>query len=163
MPVGLFGLARNTIFVRSVTAREDRVDVGGEILLRRHDRLRARAERRDRIDQKAVRGVDRLVAVLQIGARQQVEQIVGAGAADDAGRIEAERAADRLAQFGRCAVRIILQMPPDRRVGLDRLRARAERRLVRRELEDLRDAGRAALARHIGLDVEHAGTRLRTL
>jgi hypothetical protein len=54
-------------------------------------------------------------------------------------------------------------MLADRLVGLDRLRARAERRLVGGELEDLRDAGRAALARHIGLDLEHAGARLRTL
>ena len=109
-----------------------------------------------------MRGVDRLVAVGEIGARQQIEQIVGAGAADDAGGIEPERAADRLAQLGRRAVRIILEMLADRVVGRDRLRARPERRLVGRQLEDLGDARRAALAGHIGVDVEHAGARLRT-
>ena len=94
--------------VFGVTALEDRIDVGGVVLLRRDHGRGAGAERRDRIDQEAVRGVDRLVAVGEIGARQQVEQIVGAGAADDAGRIEPEGAADRLAQVGRRAVRIIL-------------------------------------------------------
>ncbi len=142
---------------------EDRIHVGGEILLGRDDGRRARAERRDRIDQKAVRGVDRLVAVLQVRARKEIEQIVGAGAAHQPIRIEAERSPDRLAQFGRGAIRVILQMPADRVVGFDRMRTCAERRLVRRELEDFRDAGRVALARHVGLDVEHAGTRLRTL
>ena len=58
---------------------------------------------------------------------------------------------------------IVLEMLGDRLIGRDRLRARAERRLVRRELEHPRDAGRRALARHVGLDVEHAGARLRTL
>src|SRR5262245_29570496 len=51
----------------------------------------------------------------------------------------------------------------DRLVGGDRLRAGAERRLVRRQLEHLGDAGRRTLARYIGVDGEHAGTGLRTL
>ena len=46
----------------------------------------------------------------EIGVGDQIEQIVGAGAADDAVGIEAEGAADRLAQRGRRAVRIVLQM-----------------------------------------------------
>ena len=141
---------------------EHGVDIGGVILLRRDDRLRAGAERRDRINQKSVRGVDRLVAVGEIRARQQVQQIVGARAAHDAIRIEAERAPDRFAQLAGRAIRIILKVRADGLVGRDRLRARPERRLVRRQLEHLRDARRAALARHIGLDIEHAGSRLGT-
>src|SRR5664279_3321088 len=39
--------------------------------------LGAGAKRRDRIDQEAMGGVDRLVAVGEIGARDQIEQIVG--------------------------------------------------------------------------------------
>ena len=39
-------------------------------------------------------GVDRLVAVDEIGLRQQMQEIVGAGAADDAVGVEAEGAAD---------------------------------------------------------------------
>src|SRR6185437_13504312 len=131
--------------------------------LRRDDGLRAGRQRRDRIDEKAVRGVDRLVAVLEIGAGDQVEQIVGAGAADDARRIEAERLTDRLAQRGRGAVRIILEVLAGLVVGGDRMRARAQRRLVGRELEHLGDAGRAALARDVRGNVEHAGARLRTV
>ena len=98
MPVGLFGLARNTTLVFGVTARENGVDVGGVVLLRRDHGLGAGAERGDRVHQKAVRGMNRLVAIGQIGARDQVEQVVGAGAANDARRIEAEDAADRFAQ-----------------------------------------------------------------
>ena len=45
-----------------------------------------------------MRGVDRLVAVGEIGAREQIEQVVGAGAADDAVGVEPEGAADRFAQ-----------------------------------------------------------------
>src|SRR5580692_5617148 len=43
-------------------------------------------------------------------------------------------------------------------IGRDRLRARPERSLVRRQLEHLGHAGRAALAGHIGRDIEQAGT-----
>ncbi len=141
---------------------EDRIDVRGVVLFRGHDRGGARAEDRDRINQEAVRGVDRLVAVGQIGVGDEIEQIVGAGAADDAVGIEPESAPDRLAQLGRGAVRIVLEMLGERAIGGDRLRARAERRLVRGKLDHARDAGRRAPARHIGIDGEHAGARLRT-
>ena len=138
--------------------REDGVDIGGEIRLRRHHRFGARAQRHDRIDQKAMRGVDRLVAIDQIGVRQQMQEIVGAGAADDAVGIEPERVPDRLAQLDGRTVRIILEMIGGGLVGRDRARARPERRLVRRQLEYLGHARRAALAGHIGRDIEHAGT-----
>ena len=42
-------------------------------------------------------------------------------------------------------VGVIMQMPRDRLIGLDRLRARAERRLVGGQLEHLRNAGRRLL------------------
>ena len=45
---------------------EDFIDIGGVGLLGRHHGLGARAERRDGVDQKAMRGVDRLVAIAQI-------------------------------------------------------------------------------------------------
>ena len=96
--------------MRGVTQFEDGVDVGGEILLRRGNRFGAGAQGRDRVNQKAVLGVDRLVAIGEIGARQQIEQIVGAGAANDARGIETEDFADRLPQRGGRAVRIIFQM-----------------------------------------------------
>ncbi len=83
------GLARHRL--------EDGVDVGGVIGFRHGNRPRAGAERDDRIDQKAMRGVDRLVAVAEIGVGEQVQEIVGTGAADDTVGIESERASDRLA------------------------------------------------------------------
>jgi hypothetical protein len=89
---------------------QDRVDIGGEILLRHGDRLRAGSERRDRVNQEAVLCVDRFVAVGEIGARQKVEQIVGTSAAHNAARVEAEHPPDRLAQCGRRAVGIVLQV-----------------------------------------------------
>ena len=122
------------------------------------------AERRDRIDQEAVRGVDRLVAAAEIGVRQQVQQLVGAGAADDARRDRARRRG-RSPRAARSPSRpdSPRRCSPTRLIGLDRLRARPERRLVGGQLEDLRDARRAALAGHIGVDLEHAGARLRAL
>src|SRR5580693_8360497 len=86
-----------------------------------------------------------------------MQEIVGAGAADDAVGIEPERMPDRLAQIARRTVRIILQMIGGGLVGRDRARARPERRLVRRQLEYLGHARCAALAGHIGRNIEHAG------
>ncbi len=76
---------------------EDRIDVGGVVLFRRGDRFRAGAQGRDRIDQEAVRGVDRLVAVAEIGVRNEIDEVVGPGAADDALGVQSEGVPDRLA------------------------------------------------------------------
>jgi hypothetical protein len=45
-----------------------------------------------------VRRIDRFVAILEKGARKQIEQIVGAGATDDAIGIEAKGGADCVTQ-----------------------------------------------------------------
>ena len=74
--------------------------------------------------------MDRLVAVAEIGIGDEVEQIVGAGAADDLPGVEPEGAADGFAQCARGPVGILRQMRADRSVGGDRPGARAERRLV---------------------------------
>ena len=57
-------------------------------------------------------GVDRLVAVDEIRLRQQMQEVVGAGAADDALGVEAEGAADGFAQIAGGAVRVVLKMRP---------------------------------------------------
>ena len=98
MPVGLFGLAKKTILVFGVTALRIASTSAVKFFSAVDNRLRAGSERHDRVDQEAVQGVDRLVAVGEVGARQQIEQIVGAGAADDAVGIEPIHAPDRLAQ-----------------------------------------------------------------
>src|SRR5207237_8081087 len=115
--------------------RKGRVDGGGVLRLRDNDPRRAGAERRDRVYEKAVLGVERLVAIGEMGGREEVEQIVGARAADDAVRIEPEGASDRFAQRSCRAVRIVLKAIARRAIGGDRPRARPERRLVRRQLE----------------------------
>ncbi len=125
--------------------RQNGVDVGGEALFRRHDRLGSRTERGDRIDQKSVRRVDRLVAVAQIGIGEEIEQIVGAGPAHDAIGIEPEGASDGFAQCARRPVRIVRQPVGDRPIGRDRVAARAERRLVGRQLEHAATPGAALL------------------
>ncbi len=107
--------------------------------------------------------VNSLVAVGEVGARKQVEQIVGAGAADNAVRIEPERGADCFAQGCRRAVRIILKVLAGRAVGRDCIRARPQRCFVGGELEHLGDARRGALARNVRGNVEHSGSRLRAV
>ena len=142
---------------------EDRVDVRRVVLFAGYDRRPAGRQRRNRIDQEAVGGVDRLLARPEKGLRQEMQQFVRPRPADDARRVEAERAADRLAQFGGGPVRIILKMMADSIIGRDRMRAWSERRLVGGEFEHFGSVRRGALARHIGLDREHAGTRFGTL
>ncbi len=139
--------------------RQDGIDIGGVVGFRRGDWRRAGAQRRDRIDEETMNGVDRFIAVDEIGARQQVEEIVRPRAADDARRIEPESAPDRLAERGRRAVGVIRQ---PRRLGLissNRARAWSQRRLVRGQLVYLGNAWGTALSGHIGVDCHHAGPR----
>src|SRR5262249_589536 len=114
----------------------------------------------DRVDQEAVGRMDRLVTVAQIGVGDEVEQVIGAGSAHDAVGIEPEGVSDGLAEGRRRAVRIVLQMVGDGAIGGDRLWTRAQRGLVRGQLEYARDAGGGASARHVRVDSEHAGSRL---
>jgi hypothetical protein len=107
-------------------------------------------------------GHDRFVARAEIGVGEQVQQFVGAGAADDAIRIEAEALADRLTQNARRAFRVVLKMRRAVLVRGDRLRRRAEWGLVGGQLVDFGNAGSLALARGIGGNIENARTRHRT-
>jgi hypothetical protein len=58
----LFGLARKTIFVRSVTRSRIASTSARQIGLRRDDRRRAIGEDLDLVDEEAVLGENRLVA-----------------------------------------------------------------------------------------------------
>src|SRR5262249_18171371 len=82
---------------------------------------------------------------------------------DDAAGIKPERAADRFAQRARVAIGVVGQVLTDGVIGGHRLWARPERRFVRGQLEHAGDPWGLALAPHVGIDGEHAGTRLRTL
>ncbi len=142
---------------------QNSIHIRGKILFRRCDRFRPGAHGGDRVNDKAVRRVDRLVAVGEVGARKQVEQIVGAGAAHDAIGIEPERGADCVAQGRSRAVRVSLKVLAGYAIGRDRIRARPQRRLVGGKLEHLGDAKRGALARNVRGNLEHAGSRLRAV
>src|SRR3981081_2727776 len=92
--------------------------------------------------------------------RQQIQNLVGAGAANDAVGIEPEGAADRLAQHARRTFRIILQMRRRLLVDRHRLRRRSEGRFVGRQLEHLVARLRhRGLARRVGRNLENAGIR----
>src|SRR5690606_35796709 len=95
----------------------------------------------NRIDKEAVLGMDRLVAGRQIGVRQKVQDLVRAGAADNARRVKTEGPPDRLAQAGCRPVGIELEMLARCPIGGDRLRTRAERRLMRGQVEGATAAG----------------------
>jgi len=91
---------------------------------------------------------------------QQIEELVGACATDDAIGIKPEGAPDRFAQDTRGAFRIVLQIRGRVDVGLDRLRRRAERRFIGRQFEHLAARLRLrALARRVGRNIENAGVR----
>ena len=97
-------------------------------------------------------GVDRLIAWPEIGMGDELQQFVGTRTADDARRIEPVTLGDRLAQIIGRAVGIKGKRIGRRREGFERLGARAQGRLVRRQFEDARTLG-AALSWHIGRDV----------
>jgi hypothetical protein len=84
-----------TTRVRSVTQRQQRIDIGAVIGIGRDHRRRAAAPRGDIVDRKAVAHVDHLVARPGIALRGKVEQFVRAGAHHDPRRIDAVQPADR--------------------------------------------------------------------
>src|SRR5262249_278572 len=92
--------------------------------------------------------------------REQIEDLVGAGATDDAARIKPERLADGFAQHAQSAFRIVLQMRADFLIGRDRLGRGPKRRLVGRQLEHLAaHLWHRALAWGGGRNVEDGGIR----
>src|SRR6516165_723443 len=96
----------------------------------------------------------------QVSVRQQIEDFIGARAADDAVGVEPKGAADRLTQDASGAFRIVLKMGRRLLVGRDRLRRRAERRLIGREFEHLAAWLRhRALAGRVERNIENAGIR----
>ncbi len=74
--------------------REDRVDVGPPLGLAHLDRRRAGGERADPVHPEAVLGMDDLGAGAGVGLRQEGDDLVRSGAADDARRVEAVHLAD---------------------------------------------------------------------
>ena len=81
-------------------AAEQRIDVGAVVRVGRHHQRRAAAPRGDVVDREAIADVDHFVARPGEGLRGEIEQLVGAGAADDPRRIDAVQRAERRAQLG---------------------------------------------------------------
>src|SRR5439155_6690951 len=69
---------------------ENGIHVGRIAYLRRYHGGRAGAERRDGINKKAVSRMNGFVAVLEVGISEQIQQIVGPGAANNAVGIESK-------------------------------------------------------------------------
>ena len=94
-----------------------------------------RCHGRDRIDQEAVRGGDRLIALLEDGVGKQLRISLEPARSDAVG--SGPWARPFASRSTRTFPRIVLQMRRGILVDGNSLRRRPERRLVGRELEDL--------------------------
>ena len=101
--------------------------------------------------------VEHLVAGAGIGPQQQRDQLVRAGAADDASGIERMSPPERCTELLGIALWVAVDLARQRAVGGQRLGAGPERALVRGETDRALDAGDLRLAADIGRDVEDAG------
>jgi hypothetical protein len=136
---------------------EDGVDVGAALGLGHLDRGGAGGERADAVEAEAVLGVDHLGAGAGVALVEQGEDLVRAGAADDALGVEPVHGGDGGAQGGVGAVGIDVEGARGGGEGVEGLRRRAERAFVGAELEHARLAVEPGLAADIGGDRENAG------
>src|ERR1019366_2750266 len=121
---------------------EDSIGVRRQIGFVRDDWNAARRENGDLVDEKTMLGKNAFIARTNIGGGEEVKDLVRARAADNAGRVDPMFRAERLAQECGGAVRIILEAIGKGAQGLNGAGRRAERRLVRRKLENPGHAGR---------------------
>ena len=140
-------------------ARQHCVDIHTKVLFRRRHGHAAVGQCREAIDKKGIFGEQHFVAGTQIGVRQQGEEFVGAVAANDARRIQAIGFANRFSQNLRRAFGIDRDRFNGILVGLERIGACTQRRLVGGQLDRIGNAGNARASAHIGRNVEHAGFR----
>ena len=90
MPVGLLGNARKTSLVLGRNERQEPVDIGDVVALRRAPESGAQPVRHDRELEEARLRHDDLIARAHEHAGHDIEELFGAVAADDALRIERE-------------------------------------------------------------------------
>ena len=140
---------------------ENCIDVRQIIVFRRHHGRGAVGLDGNRIDEKSILTVDRLVSGPKISMGNELQQLVRPGTADDVLCLEAEAAGDGAAQQRCRTIGIEFKHMGRRLVGLDGLLARTDGRLVGGELVDLWTLG-SALSGHVGRDVEDAWLGLRT-
>ena len=140
VPVGLFGAAMKTTFVRSVTAssiasRSKRSSRSGT--LHRH---RADLERVEHVARERRPAGHDLVARVERREHREADDRVRAGADRDLLEADAVAPRERLTEPVRAAVRVAVQLERGTRDRLLRARERAVRALVRRELDDALEA-----------------------
>ena len=101
-------------------------------------------------------GEDRLVADAEVGVRQHRQDLVGAGAANDAVGVQPVARRDRSPQQSCRSIGIALQCAGDILERGDRLGAWPQRRFVGRQLYRLDPGGKLALARNVSVDFQNA-------
>ena len=109
---------------------KDRVNIRGQIALRRNDRFGSSRQDRDPVNEKTVLGINRLVAWPQIGLRENVKQFVRTIAADDMGWIQAMCGAKSFTQRSAGAIGITVKPGGRLSIRLDGARAWPKRRFV---------------------------------
>ncbi len=141
---------------------EDVVHAGSEVGFRRDDRRATRRQGRDPVDEKPVLGEDRFVAGAEIGLGEQVQQFVGARAADDPVGVEPVGGRDCLAQRRRGAVRIACEFPGARLERLNGFGTRPEWGFIGRQDDRIGITLGLVAAGDIGLDIHNRAAWLRT-
>jgi hypothetical protein len=158
-PRGIVGIGDDDHFGAVGDAAQDAVHRVAEVVVGRGHRMGTRRCGIDRELHIGVGAVDHLVARPGIGLHQAGQQIVGAGAKGDAPRLEAEAHGERLLEALHVHLRVAVHVFEHLAGGLQRARARAQRRLVGRQLEDPIEARQLGDPHHIVVDVPQAGTR----
>src|SRR3546814_16353549 len=110
--------------------------------------------------------VEHLVARAGIALDQELDQLVGPGAADDPRLVQPVASGDRRPEVGRGTVRITVQIAGEGPVGGDGARAGAARALVRSQPDRLPSAGpdrkRAVEGQRVSVSFDLCGRRSHT-
>ena len=142
--------------------RQESVDIGQEIAVAHGHRPGAFHEGVLGELLIATGRIDQLVARPQVGAGEAGEQLVGAGAAGDAGRIEAEARGDRRGEIVVLRLRIEVPLGHGPMGGLDRVRARPQGAFVGGEQGGAGHAVHVRQLDHMAGEIQHARPRLRS-
>ena len=122
---------------------------------RRHNGSRPIGADGNRIDQKSMLRINRLIADTEVGMRQQLQKLIGTSAANNRSWIQAIAIGDGLAQRGSRAIGVEFKAAGFRRKRGSGQRRRAKGRLVRRKLVNPRTPG-SAFSRRIGQYFQNA-------
>ena len=139
------------------------VHIDAVVRLRRIEHLRLAGPRANCIGAEGEFALNDVVAGLQIGLAEHVEDLVRAAAEDQPLRLQPEGLGDGVAQGRGAAVGIDMQLVDGRGEGGLGLGAAAQDVLIGRQLQRMRDPVDLGLAGDIGGDVEDARLGNRTV